>query len=183
MTENPEPGAAAIAFYMIAYTLATIGAFAVVVAMNEGKDGPVDVADFGGLWTVRPGLAMAMAVFMLALLGFPLVGGMGFFAKWYVLQAALQAPSPQTKLSIILVLTTVVSAGFYLYVVMVMFMRPRPEGAVAPPPAPRLTRFVIAAAVVLILAFGVFPSPAVKLTRASAAASFVPDTVAHRTVR
>jgi len=183
VTAQTNAGAAAIAFYMIAYTLATIGAFAVVVAMNEGKDGPVEVADYAGLWTVRPGLAMAMAVFMLALLGFPLVGGMGFFAKWYVLQAALQAPSPQTKLSIILVLTTVVSAGFYLYVVMVMFMRPRPEGAVAPPPAPRLTRFVIAAAVVLILAFGVFPSPAVKLARASAAASFVPDTAAHRTIR
>ena len=65
---------------------------------------------------------------MLALMGFPIFGGAGFFAKWYVLQAALQAPVKQTTLAVVLVLTTVVSAGYYLYVVMVMFMRPRPRG-------------------------------------------------------
>ena len=42
-----------------------------------------------GLWSVRPGLAIAMGVCMLALMGFPLFGGIGFFAKWYLLQAAL----------------------------------------------------------------------------------------------
>jgi NADH-quinone oxidoreductase subunit N len=117
---------------------------------------------------------MAMAVFMLALLGFPLVGGMGFFAKWYVLQAALKAPAPQTKLSIVLVLATVVSAGFYLYVVMVMFMRPRPEGAPTPPGASGALRFVIAASVTAILIFGLYPSPAVKLAQHAASASFAP---------
>ena len=66
-----------------------------------------------------------MTVFMFALLGFPIFGGVGFFAKWYVLKAALQAPEPQTMLAVVLVLTTVISAGYYLYVVMVMFMRPR----------------------------------------------------------
>ena len=172
--QTPE-GAAAVAFYLVAYTLATLGAFAVVVAMNDGTDGVTHVDAYAGLWTVRPGLAMAMAVYMLALLGFPLVGGMGFFAKWYVLQAALHAAAPQTRLAIILVLTTVVSAGFYLYLVMVMFMRPRPEGSVPPPPAAGLTRFVIAASVALILFFGVYPSPAVKIAQRSAAASFVPD--------
>ncbi len=58
-------------------------------------------------------------------MGFPIFGGAGFFAKWYVLQAALQAPVQQTTLAVVLVLTTVVSAGYYLYVVMLMFMRPR----------------------------------------------------------
>ena len=171
--QTPE-GAAAVTFYLIAYSLATLGAFAVVVAMNDGKDGPTDVGDYAGLWTVRPALAMSMAVFMLALLGFPLVGGMGFFAKWYVLQAALKAPAPQTKLSIILVLATVVSAGFYLYVVMVMFMRPRPEGAPVPPASSRLLRFVIASAVVGILVLGIYPSPAVRLAQKAANGSFAP---------
>ncbi len=176
VTAQTTEGAAAIIFYLVAYTLATLGAFAVVVALNDGKDGPTDIGDYAGLWTVRPGLAMAMAVFMLALLGFPLVGGMGFFAKWYVLQAALKAPAPQTKLSIILVLATVVSAGFYLYVVMVMFMRPRPEGAAPPPPSSPMLRFVIASAVVLILILGLYPSPAVRLAQHSTAQSFVPAT-------
>ena len=61
--------------------------------------------DYAGLWSVRPGLAVAMAVFMLALLGFPIFGGIGFFAKWYVLQAALQSAFPQTRLALILVVT------------------------------------------------------------------------------
>ncbi|MBI2795970.1 MAG: NADH-quinone oxidoreductase subunit N [Gemmatimonadetes bacterium] len=174
VTAQTTEGAAAIAFYLVAYTLATLGAFAVVVAMNGGSDGVTHVDEYAGLWTVRPGLAMAMAVYMLALLGFPLVGGMGFFAKWYVLQAALHASAPQTRLAIILVLTTVVSAGFYLYLVMVMFMRPRPEGLAPPPPATGLTRLVIATSVVLILAFGLYPSPAVKVAQRSAAASFAP---------
>ena len=49
-----------------------------------------DSVEFGQpLFRVRPGLAVAMAVFLLAILGFPIAGGMGFFAKFYVLQAAL----------------------------------------------------------------------------------------------
>jgi NADH-quinone oxidoreductase subunit N len=103
-----------------------------------------------------------MAVFMLALLGFPLAGGMGFFAKWYVLQAALGAPAPQTRLAVILVLASVVSAGYYLYVVAVMFMRPRADDAPVPAPSAGWTKAVIAAAAVLLLALGVWPSGAIR---------------------
>jgi NADH-quinone oxidoreductase subunit N len=171
VTHTPA-GAAAVQFYLLAYALATIGAFAVLSAIGEARDGILHARRLEGLWQVRPGLAMAMAVFMLALLGFPLAGGIGFFAKWYVLQAALQAPVPQTALSIILVVATVVSATFYLYVVMVMFMRPRPVDAEALVPTPALTRVVIATAVTVILLFGVYPTPLVSVARATAASSF-----------
>src|SRR5919206_75249 len=79
----------------------------------------------------------------LLLVGFPIFGGIGFFAKWYVLQAALQSPYPQTRLAVILVVTSVVSAGYYLYVVMVMFMKPRPAAAPALMPVGGLTRTII----------------------------------------
>jgi NADH-quinone oxidoreductase subunit N len=145
-----------------------MGAFAVVVALSRpGEDDQID--SLSGLWTVRPGLAVAMTVFMLALLGFPVIGGVGFLAKWYVLQAALQAPTPQTRLAVMLVIATMISAGYYLYVVMVMFMRPRPEGYTAPAPASFLTRAVIGAAAVLIVVFGIFPDAVLRLARASAA--------------
>jgi NADH-quinone oxidoreductase subunit N len=111
-------------------------------------------------------MAIAMTVFMLALLGFPVFGGIGFFAKWYVLQAALQAPAPQTKLAVLLVLTSTVSAGYYLYVVMVMFMKPRADDAFVPAAAGGLTRTIIAAAAVIILFFGVFPDQLVRFARA-----------------
>ena len=127
-------GSSAMLFYLFVYTLATFGAFAVIVMLERDSDpsGPVMIDDFAGLWSVRPWLALSMGVLMLALLGFPVFGGAGFFAKWYVLQAALQAEVPQTMLAVVLVLTTVVSAGYYLYVVMVMFMRSRPDDAPIP---------------------------------------------------
>ncbi|MDQ3997173.1 MAG: NADH-quinone oxidoreductase subunit N [Gemmatimonadota bacterium] len=162
--DTPE-ASTAIVFYLLIYTLATFGAFAVVSALTRRGEGTVTLDEMAGLWHERPWLATAIAVFMLALLGFPIFGGAGFFAKYYVVQAALDAPRPQTALAIVLMLTTVVSAGYYLYVVMVMFMRPRPEGAVGTSSAAGFTRGVIAAAAVLILILGVAPDLAVRAAR------------------
>ncbi|MGH7663972.1 MAG: NADH-quinone oxidoreductase subunit N [Gemmatimonadaceae bacterium] len=163
-------GAAAFLFYLTAYTLATMGAFGVVVALGNEGESNLHVDDYSGLWTTRPWLAAAMAIFMLALLGFPVFGGIGFFAKWYLLEATLAAPNAEALLAITLVLTSVVSAGYYLYVVMVMFMRPHRDGAFAGPRAGGLTKLVVGAAALLILAFGVYPEPLVRLTRRATAA-------------
>lgn len=154
-------GASAMLFYLLAYTLATFGAFAIIIVMSRG-DAPVTTDDISGLWTVRPWLAVGMSVFMLALMGFPIAGGVGFFAKWYILKAALQAPSPQITLSVVLVLTTVISAGYYLYVIMVMFMRPRLVDAAVVGRTPGWTRFVMVACAAAILILGILPDYAVR---------------------
>ena len=161
-------GSSAFMFYLFAYTLATLGAFAVIVALGRAGEDNMTVEEYSGLWSVRPGLAVAMSVFMLALLGFPIFGGIGFFAKWYVLQAALQAPYPQTRLAIWLVITSVVSAGYYLYVVMVMFMKPRASAALVPARPGAWTRSVVWASVIIILVFGLFPDAVVSFTQRSA---------------
>ena len=160
-------GSSAFMFYLFAYTMATLGAFAVIVALGTRGEDRMGVEEYAGLWTVRPGLATAMAVFMLALLGFPVFGGIGFFAKWYVLQAAIQAPSPQTRLAVILVLTSLVSAGYYLYVVMVMFMKPRSTTVVLPGRVGGWTRAVVWGSAAVILIFGLFPDAVVSLTQRS----------------
>jgi NADH-quinone oxidoreductase subunit N len=160
-----EMASAALIFYLFAYTLATVGAFALVGALAGASDRYEMIDDFAGLWSERPWLASAMGVFMLALLGFPIFGGVGFFAKWYMIQAALQAPSPQVRLAVVLVITSVISAGYYLYVVMVMFMRSRPDDRPAVAPVMPATRWVIGAAAVLILAIGLYPSPIARLAR------------------
>ncbi|MFL5579294.1 MAG: NADH-quinone oxidoreductase subunit N, partial [Gemmatimonadaceae bacterium] len=152
-------------FYLLAYTIATMGAFAVVIALGSAGEPNLMVDDYSGLWTVRPGYAVAMAIFMLALLGFPFFGGLGFFAKWYVLQAALQGAAPQTRLAVLLVLTSVVSAGYYLYVVMVMFMRPRAAAAAALAPVSWWTKSVIVAAALVTVLGGLYPSPLVNWAR------------------
>ena len=184
---NSQLGTAAFLFYVLAYTLATMGAFGVVIAVGEPGERHQQLSDFAGLWTVRPWLAAAMAVFMLALLGFPIAGGMGFFAKWYVLQAALNAIHPETSLAVVLVLTSVLSAGYYLAVVMVMFMRPRSADAPALRPVRAPTFLVVYASAIILLFFGIFPAGFVVLAgnsgptiTASAPASSPPTSMAGR---
>ncbi|HEY2376247.1 MAG TPA: NADH-quinone oxidoreductase subunit N [Gemmatimonadaceae bacterium] len=157
-------GASAMIFYLLIYTLATFGCFAVVSSLTRSGSSTVVLDELAGLWSVKPWTAFSMAVLMLALLGFPIFGGAGFFAKWYVIQAALQSPAPQTLLVVVLVLTTVVSAGYYLYVVMVMFMRPRLDGLPVPARSGGLTRLVLVATVILLLVLGIVPDYVVRLT-------------------
>lgn len=164
-------GSSAFLFYIVAYTLATFGAFGVIVALGQAGEPYLNVDDYAGLWTVRPWLSVAMAVCMLSLLGFPIFGGAGFFAKWYVIQAALQAPEPQVRLVVLLVLTSVISAGYYMYVVLVMFMKPR--GEIANVADSRTvgsaTKWVIGLSTVILLALGVYPSALVSLTQRGSA--------------
>lgn len=152
----------AFVFYVLAYTLATFGAFAVLSVMQGPGDRPPTLTDVTGLWQVRPWMAVAMAVFLLALLGFPVFGGIGFFAKWYLVRAALDSPLNLNGLAVIVVVTSVISAGYYLQVVRVMFMQPRPEGAAEPPAVGPFTRTVLAATAVAILVFGLYPTPLAK---------------------
>lgn len=154
----------AFLFYVVAYTLATFGAFALVVSMQGPGDRPPMIDDYRGLWQTRPWLAVAMAVFLLALLGFPVFGGVGFFAKWYLLQAALASASGLSLLAVIAVVTSVVSAGYYLQVVRVMFMMEPTDASIQPPPLGGLTRAVLGAAAVLILGLGLFPGQLVRVS-------------------
>ena len=165
ITAATSQAASALLFYLFAYTLATMGAFAIIISLGSGDNPRERVDDYHGLWFERPGLAIAMTVFMLAMLGFPVFGGMGFFAKWYVLQAAIDAAAPQVRLAVFLVLATTISAGYYLYVVMVMFMKPRPEMAPPLPVVRGMSQAVIVGTVVLLLVFGLFPDPVVRWAR------------------
>lgn len=156
-------GSSAFLVYLFAYTLANMGAFAVVTVLSGEGEPYLDMRDYSGLWTVRPGITLAMTVFMFALLGFPVFGGIGFFAKWYMIQAALRGGSePQVLLAFTLVFTSVLSAGYYLYVVTLMFVAPRPERMPAPEPARRFTGGVIVAMALLILLFGFAPTQVLR---------------------
>lgn len=170
VTAGSLMGLSAMLFYMLAYTLATTGAFAVLVAVSGRGERGQQIDDLAGLWQERPALAIAMAVFMLSLLGFPLAGGMGFWGKVYVLRAALSAIAPQYALAVILVLTSVVSAGYYLNVVVVMFMKPRAADVPPVPATPRLTGVVIGIAAAALLYFGVQPGVFTRLAEKSAPA-------------
>ena len=158
---NTSLGRSALLFYLVSYTLATLGSFAVVGAVSRPNEGRLGLADYHGLWHERPWLAMAMGIYMFALLGFPIFGGSGFMAKWYMLDASLSGPFTMPWVAVALVLTSAISAGFYLYLVMLMFMKDRPAdhrvGATGP-----FTRIVIGATAVAILVLGIVATPLVR---------------------
>ncbi len=159
-------GSAALVFYLVAYALMTLAAFALLAA--KGRDGERDVRidDLAGLGQRRPWLAGALAICMLSLLGFP--GTAGFIGKWYILVAATAAGA--LPLAAILVLTSVVSAGYYLPVIMAMYMKPEPfEQAHSGMRLGRLGGAVVALSVAGLLVLGVRPNRLLDLAKTSGA--------------
>ena len=157
-------GAAAFVFYLLFYTLMTVGAFAILALKGRGGERDVLIDDLAGLAESHPWLALGMAVCMLSLLGFP--GTAGFIGKWYILVSA--TGGGYRVLAAILVLTSVVSAGYYLPVVMAMYMKPRThEQAHAGVLVPRLTGITLALMVAALLVFGVWPNPVLGAARSA----------------
>ena len=152
-------GAGAVAFYLVAYTLMTLGAFGVILMLERRGEEADQIADLTGLAWRSPALAVAMAVFMVSLAGLPPTAG--FIAKFYVFAAALDAG--QTALAVIGVLTSVVSAYFYLRVAYTMFTgEPRPEITFV---GGRWVTAVLILSTAGVLALGVFPAPLTTFVR------------------
>ncbi|HET7789951.1 MAG TPA: NADH-quinone oxidoreductase subunit N [Gemmatimonadales bacterium] len=164
-------GSAAFLFYLVAYTLMTIAAFGLLAAKGRRGESEVLIDDLAGLATSRPWHAFALAVCMLSLLGFP--GTAGFIGKWYILVGAVSAG--QTLLAAILVLTSVISAGYYLPVIMAMYMRPAASadahGGVR---LGRLGATAVAVAVAGLLYFGVAPNALLRLAGQSSITTQTP---------
>jgi len=112
----------ALLFYLFSYAFMNIGAFGVVTWLQSRGQG-VDIDDFRGLSQRNPVVAFAMSIFMLSLMGLPPL--IGFYAKYYVIQAAIQ--SNLIWLAVIVALMSAVSAFFYLRVVAVMWFN-EPSG-------------------------------------------------------
>jgi NADH-quinone oxidoreductase subunit N len=120
----PNNGIPAAMFYTASYAAMNVGAFAVVSHFGGGGERYVTLEDYSGLGRRSPLLAAILTIFLLSLIGIPITGG--FFAKFYVFSAALQANL--VGLVIIGVINSAVAAYYYLRVIVVMYMRePREE--------------------------------------------------------
>ena len=160
-----DVAAAGVLFYLLVYTIMTIGAFAIVVTVGNQSERRSRIEDYTGFGWQRPLLGLLMTVFLLSLAGFP--GTAGFIAKYYLLLGAAEAGL--WVLAVILVLTTVVSYWYYLRVAWYMWMK-EPTGADGPGAAavtPLATHIVLVIGVALVILGGLFPGAALDLAAAS----------------
>lgn len=152
-------GVQAFIFYLVAYTLTNLGAFGVLIALEERGESAWHLNDFSGLWHRQPLLAIAMAVFMISLAGVPTTAG--FIGKFFVFMAAWEANLG--LLAVVGVLASAVAAFFYLRVVVRMFMHDTVREI--PPMADNGVRLTVAIAMVATVVFGILPSPILSLTQ------------------
>lgn len=161
---GPGAGGAATLLYLGAYVLTTVATFGILAHLGRHGEREVSLDSIAGLGQRNPWIAVALTIGMLSLLGFP--GTLGFIGKWAILAAIVD--QGERILAVVLVLTSVVSAGYYLPVVMATWMKPSPTGAV-PVILPRATAWAVGLATVMVLLAGLWPSPAVEWARDTAA--------------
>lgn len=148
-------------FYLLAYSLTNLGAFAVLIALEQRGEAAWDLGDFAGLYSRRPLLAIAMALCMFSLAGVPPTAG--FWGKFYVFTAAWAAGLQW--LAIIGVLTSAIAAFFYLRIVVQMFMR-EPVREVRQT-YDRALAIGIGVAALGIILIGLLPTPLIDLVQQS----------------
>jgi NADH-quinone oxidoreductase subunit N len=150
-----DSGIRAILFYGAAYTFMNMGAFAVVAALQHKPGVSSQISTFAGLGRRDPWLGALMALFLLSLTGIPPLAG--FWAKAYVIVAAIQAGGWLAFLAVLAMLNAAAAAFYYLRVVVYMYMR-EPAEAAEPAATGRLFRTGLAVTGIVTLAFGLFPA-------------------------
>ncbi len=117
LSSGTQVGVEGVAIYMAIYVAMTVGLFACVLSLRTEKGYVETISDLAGAAQTRPFVAAVMAILMFSLIGLPPLAG--FFAKWHVFLAAIEANL--YVLSVIGVLASAVSAFYYLRVVKVMY--------------------------------------------------------------
>jgi len=150
--DSPNAIGAAL-FYMLAYLFSNLGAFAVVIALERGEGGGLQLDDYRGLFYRRPLLALGLGYFMLSLTGVPPTGG--FSGKFFLFRAALDADL--LWLALVGVVTSVISGYFYLRLVYLAFMyEAEADEEIETHPA---LDFVVGLAALATLVLGLIPGP------------------------
>jgi NADH-quinone oxidoreductase subunit N len=127
LAANSEAGVRGVAIYMLIYLAMTVGTFAIILAMRRNEGNVEQIEDLAGLSTTNPVMATVLTIMMFSLAGIPPLAG--FWAKWYVFLAAINAGL--YALAVIGVLASVVGAYYYLRIVKLMWFD-EPVGAFLP---------------------------------------------------
>lgn len=157
-------GSQAVAYYLVAYFIMTVGAFGVIIVFSPADREAEELADYQGLFWRRPWLAASMTVFTLSLAGIPFTAG--FLGKFYVLTAGISAD--HWALVLILIVSSTMGLFFYLRIIATMLAAPRTTPASIESnrdastlqihyQVPLLAGLVLTALVLLLVWFGIYP--------------------------
>jgi len=145
----------ATVYYMGAYVFTATGAFGVLSLLEADGAHLTKLSSLRGLARTRPGLAAAMALFMLSLGGIPATGG--FLGKWFAFSVLVDAGRIGT--AILGALLSVVALGYYLRVIVAMYMQPAEEGGSSPTTGRRTSAWIATIACsALVLVTGLVPA-------------------------
>jgi NADH-quinone oxidoreductase subunit N len=158
-------GVQGVAIYMAIYLVMTLGTFAVILSMRRADGYVESIEDLAGLGRTAPATAFVFAMLMFSLAGIPPLAG--FFAKWYVFAAAVDAKL--YTLAVIGVVTSVVSTFYYLRIVKLMYFD---EPAEAFLPMTTSLKIVSGVSGAFILLFWLWPAPLVTAATAAAKSLF-----------
>jgi NADH-quinone oxidoreductase subunit N len=157
-------GVEGVLIYLTIYLVTNAGVFSCILLMKRNGTMVETIADLSGLARTQPRLALALATFMLSLAGIPPLAG--FFAKFYVFLAAIEAGLYAP--AVIGVLASVIGAYYYLRIVKIMYFDD---------PAPAFDRdigfslgSIVTAAGVFSLFFVVFAGPLLPIAEFGARA-------------
>jgi len=141
-------------YYLITYSVATMGVFAIVAFVGSRNRERLLVDDWAGLGSQHPGVALAMTILLLSFGGIPPTGG--FFGKFYIFKAAMEVYDGQLLWLVVLgVINSAISIYYYLRIVTAMYFREANQPFT--PTRSSGLMFVIAVCPLLVLELGILP--------------------------
>ncbi|MBV1704842.1 MAG: NADH-quinone oxidoreductase subunit NuoN, partial [Hyphomicrobiales bacterium] len=163
LAAGSQAGVQGVLVYMAIYLAMTLGTFAAILLMRRGGAYVESIDDLAGLSKTDPATATFLTLLMFSLAGVPPLAG--FFAKYYVFTAAIQAGL--FSLATVGVLLSVVSAVYYLRIVKLMWFD---EPKAAFDAGARAPRWTLALATAVVGLFFLLPAPLVDAALAAARA-------------
>lgn len=160
ISEGSAYPATSVVFYLMAYSLMTLGAFAVLSIIERNENHFVQVDELAGLAKNHPMVALCFSVFLFSLAGIPPV--MGFFGKLYLFSAAIN--EGLLWMALWGIINSVISVYFYLRPIVVMYMK---EGSCHSSKENYGTTFVIVVMAILVIALGVLSGPIFNMVEKS----------------
>jgi NADH-quinone oxidoreductase subunit N len=158
---GPIGAYAAVLFYLLSYSLVSVGAFTIVSELGGRGERYLTIDDLAGLATRQPFTAATLAIFLLSLLGLPITAG--FLGKLYIFTAALN--SNLYWLAVLMAINSVIGAYYYFRVIVVMYMHEYkgPLPADAPTGLSATALMVVAVTVIATIYLGLWPNQILSL--------------------